>query len=108
MMASAARFDLKMDVDEKALVAKAAAFSERDLSAFARPLNLAFTPNPSPVEVHGACGISARIQHVTRPLRELQLWRTRRLRSSPPLPVFHVEERSSEHVAGQLRDDFSL
>ncbi len=75
-MASAARFDLKMDADEKAIVAKAAALmgttmagfvrvaakekaqvllqretlvtlSERDFSAFSRALNLAFAPNPA-------------------------------------------------------------
>ena len=75
-MASAARFDLKMDADEKAIVAKAAALmgttmagfvriaakekaqvllqretlvtlSERDFSAFARALNSAFAPNPA-------------------------------------------------------------
>ena len=75
-MTSAARFDLKMDADEKAIVAKAAALmgptmagfvrvaakekaqvllqrearitlSERDFSAFARALNSAFAPNPA-------------------------------------------------------------
>lgn len=75
-MTSAARFDLKMDADEKAIVAKAAALmgttmagfvraaakekarvllerearltlSERDFSAFARALDSAFTPNPA-------------------------------------------------------------
>ncbi len=75
-MTIAARFDLKMDADEKAIVAKAAALmgttmagfvraaakekaqvllerearvtlSERDFSAFARALNTAFTPNPA-------------------------------------------------------------
>lgn len=75
-MTSAARFDLKMDADDKAIVAKAAALmgttmagfvrvaakekaqvllqrearitlSERDFSAFARALNSAFTPNPA-------------------------------------------------------------
>jgi uncharacterized protein (DUF1778 family) len=75
-MTSAARFDLKMDADEKAIVAKAAALmgttmagfvrvaakekaqvllqrealvtlSERDFSAFARALNSAFSPNPA-------------------------------------------------------------
>ena len=75
-MTSAARFDLKMDADEKAIVAKAAALmgttmagfvrvaakekaqvllqrearitlSERDFSAFARALNSAFAPKPS-------------------------------------------------------------
>lgn len=75
-MASAARFDLKMDADEKAIVAKAAALmgttmagfvrvaakekaqvllqrqalvtlSERDFSAFARALNSAFAANPA-------------------------------------------------------------
>jgi uncharacterized protein (DUF1778 family) len=74
-MTSAARFDLKMDADEKAIVAKAAALmgttmagfvrvaakekaqillerearvtlSERDFSAFACALNSAFAPNP--------------------------------------------------------------
>lgn len=73
-MATAARFDLKMDADEKAIVAKAAALmgttmagfvraaakekaqvmleretritlSERDFSAFARALDSAFAPN---------------------------------------------------------------
>ena len=73
-MATAARFDLKMDADEKAIVAKAAALmgttmagfvraaakekaqvlldrearitlSERDFVAFARALESAFTPN---------------------------------------------------------------
>ena len=75
-MTSAARFDLKMDADEKAIVAKAAALmgttmagfvrvaakekaqvllqrearitlSERDFSAFARALSSAFAPNPA-------------------------------------------------------------
>ena len=75
-MTSAARFDLKLDADEKAIVAKAAALmgttmavfvrvaakekaqvllqrearitlSERDFSAFARALNSAFAPNPA-------------------------------------------------------------
>lgn len=75
-MTSAARFDLKMDADEKAIVAKAAAMmgttmagfvrvaakekaqmllerevrvtlSERDFSAFSRALNSAFAPNPA-------------------------------------------------------------
>jgi uncharacterized protein (DUF1778 family) len=75
-MTSTARFDLKMDADEKAIVAKAAALmgttmagfvrvaakekaqvllerevrvtlSERDFSAFARALNSAFAPNPA-------------------------------------------------------------
>jgi uncharacterized protein (DUF1778 family) len=75
-MTSAARFDLKMDADEKAIVAKAAALmgttmagfvrvaakekaqillerearitlSERDFSAFGRALNSAFAPNPA-------------------------------------------------------------
>jgi uncharacterized protein (DUF1778 family) len=75
-MTSAARFDLKMDADEKAIVAKAAALmgttmagfvrvaakeqaqvllerevrvtlSERDFSAFARALNSAFAPSPA-------------------------------------------------------------
>jgi uncharacterized protein (DUF1778 family) len=75
-MTSAARFDLKMDADDKAIVAKAAALmgttmagfvrvaakekaqvllqrearitlSERDFSAFARALNSAFAPNPA-------------------------------------------------------------
>ena len=75
-MTTAARFDLKMDADEKAIVAKAAALmgttmagfvrvaakekaqvllqretlvtlSERDFSAFARALNSAFAPNPA-------------------------------------------------------------
>ncbi len=74
-MTASARFDLKMDADEKAIVAKAAALlgttmagfvrvaakekaqilldrearitlSERDFSAFARALDSAFTPNP--------------------------------------------------------------
>jgi uncharacterized protein (DUF1778 family) len=74
-MPVAARFDLKMDADEKAVVAKAAALmgttmagfvrmaakekaqvlldrearltlSERDFSAFARALDSAFAPNP--------------------------------------------------------------
>jgi uncharacterized protein (DUF1778 family) len=73
-MTSAARFDLKMDADEKAIVAKAAALmgttmagfvrvaakekaqvllqreaqvtlSERDFNAFAQALNSAFAPN---------------------------------------------------------------
>ena len=38
-MTSAARFDFKMDADEKAVVAKAAALSERGFSAFALALN---------------------------------------------------------------------
>ena len=75
-MTTAARFDLKMDADEKAIVAKAAALmgttmagfvrvaakekaqvllqretqvtlSERDFNAFARALNSAFAPNPA-------------------------------------------------------------
>ena len=75
-MTSAARFDLKMDADDKAIVAKAAALmgttmagfvrtaakekaqvllerearvtlSERDFSAFARALNSAFAPKPA-------------------------------------------------------------
>jgi uncharacterized protein (DUF1778 family) len=75
-MTIAARFDLKMDADEKAIVAKAAALmgttmagfvraaakekaqvlleretritlSERDFSAFSRALDLAFAPNPA-------------------------------------------------------------
>jgi uncharacterized protein (DUF1778 family) len=75
-MTTAARFDLKMDADEKAIVAKAAALmgttmagfvraaakekaqvllerearitlSERNFSAFARALDSAFTPNPA-------------------------------------------------------------
>jgi uncharacterized protein (DUF1778 family) len=75
-MTTAARFDLKMDAEEKAIVSKAAALmgttmagfvraaakekaqvllerearvtlSERDFSAFARALNSAFTPNPA-------------------------------------------------------------
>ena len=75
-MSSAARFDLKMDADERALVAKAAALMgttiagfvrmaakekaqlllqrearvtlcERDFSAIARALNSAFAPKPS-------------------------------------------------------------
>jgi uncharacterized protein (DUF1778 family) len=75
-MTAAARFDLKMDADEKAIVAKAAALmgttmagfvraaakekaqvllerearitlSERDLAAFARALDSAFAPNPA-------------------------------------------------------------
>jgi uncharacterized protein (DUF1778 family) len=74
-MADAARFDLKMDADEKAVVAKAAALmgtsmagfvraaakekaqslidremrltlSARDFAAFARALDSAFAPNP--------------------------------------------------------------
>ena len=78
-MTNAARFDLKMDADEKAIVAKAAALmgatmagfvrvaakekaqlllqrearvtlSERDLTAFARALNSAFAPNPALTE----------------------------------------------------------
>lgn len=58
-MARTARFDLKMDVDEKTLMAKAAALSERDFSAFAGALNSALTPNPSLREAHGARKISA-------------------------------------------------
>jgi uncharacterized protein (DUF1778 family) len=75
-MTAAARFDLKMDADEKAIVAKAAALmgttmagfvrvaakekaqvllereirvtlSERDFGAFARALDSAFAPNPA-------------------------------------------------------------
>lgn len=75
-MTTAARFDLKMDADEKAIVAKAAALmgttmagfvraaakekaqvmleretritlSERDFHAFARALDSAFAPNPA-------------------------------------------------------------
>jgi len=75
-MTAAARFDLKMDADEKAIVAKAAALmgttmagfvrvaakekaqvllerearitlSERDFNAFSRALDSAFTPNPA-------------------------------------------------------------
>jgi uncharacterized protein (DUF1778 family) len=75
-MTTAARFDLKMDAEEKAIVSKAAALmgttmagfvraaakekaqvllerearvtlSERDFSAFARALNSAFAPNPA-------------------------------------------------------------
>ena len=75
-MTAAARFDLKMDADEKALVAKAAALmgttmagfvrvaakekaqvllerearvtlSERDFGAFSNALNSAFAPNPA-------------------------------------------------------------
>jgi len=75
-MPAAARFDLKMDEDEKAIVAKAAALmgttmagfvraaakekaqvlleresrltlSERDFAAFTRALDLAFAPNPA-------------------------------------------------------------
>jgi uncharacterized protein (DUF1778 family) len=75
-MSTAARFDLKMDADEKAIVAKAAALmgttmagfvraaakekaqilldreervtlSGRDFSAFARALDTAFAPNPA-------------------------------------------------------------
>lgn len=75
-MAAAARFDLKMDADEKALVTKAAALmgttmagfvraaakekaqallerearltlTERDFSAFAQALDSAFAPNPA-------------------------------------------------------------
>jgi uncharacterized protein (DUF1778 family) len=75
-MTTAARFDLKMDADEKAIVAKAAALmgttmagfvraaakekaqvllerearvilSERDFSAFSRALDSAFAPNPA-------------------------------------------------------------
>jgi uncharacterized protein (DUF1778 family) len=75
-MTTAARFDLKMDADEKAIVAKAAALmgttmagfvraaakekaqvllerearvtlSERDFSAFALALDSAFSPNPA-------------------------------------------------------------
>ena len=75
-MTNAARFDLKMDVDEKAIVAKAAALmgttmagfvrvaakekaqllldrearltlSERDFTAFAKALDSAFAPNPA-------------------------------------------------------------
>jgi uncharacterized protein (DUF1778 family) len=75
-MTTAARFDLKMNADEKAIVAKAAALmgttmagfvrvaakekaqvllerearitmSERDFSAFARALDCAFVPNPA-------------------------------------------------------------
>jgi uncharacterized protein (DUF1778 family) len=75
-MTTAARFDLKMDADEKAIVAKAAALmgttmagfvrvaakekaqvlleretritlSERDFGAFARALDSAFAPNPA-------------------------------------------------------------
>ena len=75
-MTAAARFDLKMDADEKAIVAKAAALmgttmagfvrvaakekaqvllerearvtlSERDFGAFSNALNSAFTSNPA-------------------------------------------------------------
>jgi len=75
-MDNAARFDLKMDADEKALVARAAAlmgttmagfvraaakekaqvllerevrltFSERDFAAFSLALDTAFAPNPA-------------------------------------------------------------
>jgi uncharacterized protein (DUF1778 family) len=75
-MTTAARFDLKMDADEKAVVAKAAALmgttmagfvrvaakeeaqvllarearitlSKRDFNAFARALDSAFAPNPA-------------------------------------------------------------
>lgn len=75
-MTTAARFDLKMDADEKAIVAKAAALmgttmagfvrmaakekaqvlldrearltlTERDFKAFARSLDSAFAPNPA-------------------------------------------------------------
>lgn len=75
-MDNAARFDLKMDADEKALVARAAAlmgttmagfvraaakekaqvllerevrltFSERDFAAFSLALDTAFEPNPA-------------------------------------------------------------
>ena len=75
-MTTAARFDLKMDADEKAIVATAAALmgttmagfvrvaakekaqllleretrltlTERDFSAFARALDSAFAPNPT-------------------------------------------------------------
>ena len=75
-MTAAARFDLKMDAEEKAIVAKAAALmgttmagfvrvaakekaqllleretrlslTERDFNAFARALDSAFTPNPA-------------------------------------------------------------
>ena len=75
-MTTAARFDLKMDADEKAVVAKAAALmgttmagfvrvaakekarvllerearitlSERDFDTFARALDSAFAPNPA-------------------------------------------------------------
>ena len=75
-MSDIARFDLKMDADEKAIVAKAAALmgttmagfvrvaakekaqslleretrltlTERDFSAFARALDTAFVPNPA-------------------------------------------------------------
>ena len=78
-MTAAARFDLKMDADEKAMVAKAAALmgttmagfvrlaakekaqvllerearltlTERDFSAFARALDSAFAPNPALVK----------------------------------------------------------
>ena len=74
-MATATRFDLKMDADEKAIVAKAAALmgttmagfvrlaakekaqvlldrearltlTDRDFTAFARALDSAFSPNP--------------------------------------------------------------
>jgi uncharacterized protein (DUF1778 family) len=76
IMATAARFDLKMDADEKAIVAKAAALlgttmagfvrlaakekaqvlldrearltlTDRDFTAFARALDSAFAPNPA-------------------------------------------------------------
>lgn len=76
MSTATARFDLKMDADEKAIVAKAAALmgttmagfvraaakekaqvllerearitlSERDFGAFARALDSAFAPNPA-------------------------------------------------------------
>jgi uncharacterized protein (DUF1778 family) len=75
-MTTAARFDLKMDADEKAMVAKAAALlgttmagfvrvaakekaqalldrearltlTDRDFTAFARALDSAFVPNPA-------------------------------------------------------------
>ncbi len=75
-MTTAARFDLKMDADDKAIVAKAAALmgttmagfvraaakekaqvmlerearitlSQRDFSAFAHALDTAFAPNPA-------------------------------------------------------------
>ncbi len=103
-MASAARFDLNMHADEKALVAKAAAFSERNFSTFARALNSAFNPNPSLAEAHGAhARFSARIQQMTRRLRTLQLQRAPRFDPCGARPVQGGELQNKARCEPTLR-----